>query len=80
MKFQKDFKEFIDTIDAKFEHKDLLIKNWEGSKTYGEDDDAYISKILNLKITMIKITKTGNDIDYCNIILEEQIHLFNDDI
>ena len=29
---------------------------------------------------MIKITKTGNGTDYCNVILEEQIHLFNDDI
>ena len=39
-----------------------------------------ISNISNLKITMIKLTKTGDDSDYCNIILEEQIHLFNDDI
>jgi len=76
----KDFKEFIDTISAKFEHKDLLIEDWAGSKTYGEDEDANISKISNLKISMIKITKTGDDTDYCNLILLEQVHLFNDDI
>ena len=27
----KDFKEFIDTIDASFESEDLFIKDWVGS-------------------------------------------------
>ena len=43
----KDFKEFIDSIYANFESEDLLIKDWVGSKTYGEDDDKNISKISN---------------------------------
>ena len=76
----KGFKEFIDTIDANFESEDLLIKDWVGSKTYGEDDDANISKISNLKISMIKLTKIGDDSEFCNTFLLEQIHLFNDDI
>ena len=29
---------------------------------------------------MIKLTKTGDDSDYCNTLLMEQVHLFNDDI
>ena len=29
---------------------------------------------------MIKISKTGDDSEFCNTVLLEQIHLFNDDI
>ena len=29
---------------------------------------------------MIKITKTGDDSEFCNTLLLDQIHLFNDDI
>ena len=29
---------------------------------------------------MIKLTKTGDDTDYCNTLLMEQVHLFNDEI
>ena len=76
----KDFREFIGTIDAKFEYEDLLIKDWSGSKTYNDEDDVNVSKISNLKISMIKLTKTGDDSDYCNTLLMEQVHLFNDDV
>ena len=58
----------------------MIIKDWEGSKTYQNEDDKTISKISNLSISMIKITRKGADNDFCNIILEEQLHLFNDNL
>ena len=76
----KDFKEFIDTIDGTFSSEDMTIKEWKGSKTYKDDDDVDISKISNLSISMIKIIKKSADNDFCNIILQEQLHLFNDNL